>query len=89
MLIIFVPGKAPASYAESFLLLGENKLVDFELAKRLGKMTGFRNLLVHGYGKIDDNKMFKIMREDLGDVEAFLEALQSIIEKVVKENEVL
>lgn len=79
--------KAPASYAESFLLLGEHNLLDRELAQRLGKMTGFRNLLVHGYGKIDDSKMFKIMCEDLGDLEAFLEAMQYIIEKSGGENE--
>ncbi|MCL4441907.1 MAG: DUF86 domain-containing protein [Firmicutes bacterium] len=70
---------APTSYAESFLLLGENKLIDAELAKRLGKMTGFRNLLVHGYGKIDNRKMLQTMREDLGDLDVFLSSLQNII----------
>ncbi|BCV22258.1 type VII toxin-antitoxin system HepT family RNase toxin [Moorella sp. Hama-1] len=70
---------APTSYAESFLLLGENKLIDADLAKRLGKMTGFRNLLVHGYGKIDNKKMLQTMRGDLGDLDAFLSSLQNII----------
>ncbi|QGP91046.1 hypothetical protein MGLY_03700 [Neomoorella glycerini] len=78
---------APTSYAESFLLLGENKLIDDALAKRLGKMTGFRNLLVHGYGKIDNKKMLKTMREDLGDLDAFLASLQNIIQRENKPDE--
>ncbi|MGB9663055.1 MAG: type VII toxin-antitoxin system HepT family RNase toxin [Moorellaceae bacterium] len=77
----------PTSYAESFLLLGENKLIDDALAKRLGKMTGFRNLLVHGYGKIDNKKMLKTMREDLGDLDAFLASLQNIIQRENKPDE--
>lgn len=78
---------APTSYAESFLLLGENKLIDDGLAKRLGKMTGFRNLLVHGYGKIDNRKMLKTMREDLDDLDAFLVSLQNIIQRENKPDE--
>ena len=60
--------KAPSTYAESFYLLGEHKLLDPLLAARLGKMMDFRNLLIHGYGKIDDRRMLQIMRNDLADV---------------------
>jgi len=42
--------------AESFTFLTDNKLIDPFLAARLGKMMGFRNLLIHGYGKIDNKK---------------------------------
>lgn len=40
--------------------LAEHKLIDPALAARLGKMMEFRNLLIHGYSKIDDNKMLQI-----------------------------
>ncbi len=64
--------KAPASYADSFLLLGDKKIIEIELSKRLSKMAGFRNLLVHGYGEVDDQRMLSIMREDLQDMTRYL-----------------
>jgi len=73
--------KAPANYAESFLLLGERGLIEQNLAKRLGKMAGFRNLLVHGYGEIDNYRMLCIMRKDLKDVELYLHAINELMQK--------
>ncbi|MFZ5599022.1 MAG: type VII toxin-antitoxin system HepT family RNase toxin [Bacillota bacterium] len=42
---------SPNSYAESFFLLSNNEIISTDLSSQLGKMAGFRNLLVHGYGK--------------------------------------
>ncbi|HHY30402.1 MAG TPA: DUF86 domain-containing protein [Syntrophaceticus sp.] len=44
-------------------------------------MVGFRNLLIHGYGKIDDMQMLNIMRNNLGDVRQYLDAIKTIIEE--------
>lgn len=71
--------KAPANYAESFLLLGERGLIEQNLARRLSKMTGFRNLLVHGYGKIDNHQMLGIMRRDIKDVKLYLQAINKLL----------
>jgi uncharacterized protein YutE (UPF0331/DUF86 family) len=71
--------KVPSTYSEAFLLLGESGLIERELAINLAQMAKFRNLLVHGYGKIDDKRMLKIMREDLVDVENFLRSLGELI----------
>lgn len=71
--------KAPANYAESFLLLGERGLIEQNLARRLSKMTGFRNLLVHGYGKIDNQQMLVIMRRDIKDVKLYLQAINKLL----------
>lgn len=73
--------KAPNTYAESFLLLSEKMLIEQTLAERLGKMVGFRNLLIHGYGKIDDMQMLNIMRNNLGDVRQYLVAVNAIMKK--------
>jgi len=40
-------------------------------------MVGFRNLLIHGYGKIDDMQMLNIMRNNLGDVRQYLDAIHT------------
>ena len=39
------------SYSEMFEILGKRGIMDQELASKLADMTGFRNLLVHGYAK--------------------------------------
>jgi len=44
-------------------------------------MVGFRNLLIHGYGKIDDKQMLYIMRNNLEDVRQYLVAINKIIEE--------
>jgi Uncharacterized conserved protein len=71
--------KAPSTYAESFTFLADHKLIDPSLAARLGKMIGFRNLLIHGYGKIDNKKMLQIMRNDLNDVELYLGEVNRLV----------
>lgn len=73
--------KAPNTYAESFYFLSDKMMIDQTLAKRLGKMVGFRNLLIHGYGKIDDKQMLYIMRNNLEDVRQYLVAINKIIEE--------
>jgi len=70
---------SPDSYAESFLLLGNTEIIPTDLSLRLGKMAGFRNLLLHGYGKVDDRKMFEIMQKNLGDIERWLEELHNLL----------
>ncbi len=79
--------KSPDSYAECFLILGENDLIDKDLSLRLGKMAGFRNLLVHGYAEVDDDKMFAIMKNNLDDIDSWLEFVQLILVKRSVEGE--
>lgn len=64
--------KAPVTYGDIFSILAENNVIDKSVAARLGKIVGFRNLLVHRYEIIDDRKMLAIMRHDLGDFGTYL-----------------
>ncbi len=38
-----------------------------------------RNLLVHLYWKTDDAKVFRVIREDLGDIRAFLALVERLV----------
>ncbi len=71
--------KAPSTYAEAFLLLGQEGVMDSQLSRKLADMARFRNLLVHGYGKVDDRKMLGSMRQELSDVDAFLREVARIV----------
>ncbi len=63
------------SYPGCFQLLGELGIVDASLATRLAAMARLRNLLVHGYGRVDDRRLHQVLRQDLDDLEAFLAAV--------------
>lgn len=63
--------RAPASFADSFAVLGEAGFVDPGLVPALQEMARFRNLLVHGYLRVDDRRVAEILRTRLGDLDAF------------------
>ncbi len=66
--------RAPEDYADSFRVLSEQGAFAPELLESLVEMAKFRNRLVHFYFKVDDQAVARIIREDLGDFQAFLAA---------------
>lgn len=54
-------------------------MIDPDLAKRLGAMARFRNLLVHVYAPVDDRRLLQVLREDLGDVDAYIRAVEALL----------
>lgn len=72
-------GRAPDSYPGCFEDLAVLGIIGGELAGRLAAMARLRNLLVHGYGRVDDRRLHRTLREDLGDLEAFLTAIGEYI----------
>ncbi len=61
----------PKQSRESFLLLAEHKIISESLAKKLSGMVGFRNVLVHGYQKLDIGIMVDVIENRLEDLLAF------------------
>jgi uncharacterized protein YutE (UPF0331/DUF86 family) len=70
-------GRAPKDYADTFAILHELRIIDLELAKRLQKMARFRNMIVHLYWDVDNQKVYQIIQNDLDDLDAFRQAVQS------------
>lgn len=58
----------PNSTAEVFTLLEQRGVLDRELAERLRKMVGFRNIAVHEYQTIDPDIVEAILERHLGDL---------------------
>jgi uncharacterized protein YutE (UPF0331/DUF86 family) len=65
----------PDDLAASFDLLKRAGILDDELADRMRRMTGFRNVAVHEYRKLDPSVVEAIVRERLGDLRAFARAI--------------
>jgi uncharacterized protein YutE (UPF0331/DUF86 family) len=69
----------PGSVNEMFYMLQEEGVITEETTEKMVKAVGFRNLLVHEYGKIDLRRVYRIAREDIGDLMAFIsEILKSL-----------
>ena len=58
----------PNSTAEVFTLLEQRGVLNRELAERLRKMVGFRNIAVHEYQTIDPDIVEAIIERHLGDL---------------------
>lgn len=66
----------PQTNEELFSLLEEHRWIAPGLATDLRSMARFRNLLVHGYAQIDLAKVEDVVRNHLGDLEAFVESVR-------------
>lgn len=64
--------RKPATLGESFYILNEEGIVDTVLMEKLVKMTGFRNIIAHDYGKIDYDIVYKAIHDGAKDIEEFL-----------------
>ncbi|MCK5096871.1 MAG: DUF86 domain-containing protein [Desulfobacteraceae bacterium] len=65
----------PGSANEMFYLLEENKYINNSLTEKMVKAVGFRNLIVHEYGKLDLKRAYDISQNDITDLGDFLKAV--------------
>ena len=68
-------GRAPSTYADCFVTLADLGVIAPSLAQQLQPLARFRNLLVHRYGEVDDERVYEIMQNDLGKLDAFRKAI--------------
>lgn len=68
--------EAPGSYADIFRVLADEEVVDSDLADRLMTMARLRNVLVHVYADVDEERVLRILRESLVDLDRFVEVLR-------------
>lgn len=63
--------RAPSTYAETFEILVQAGLMSSDLGRAMVEMTGFRNVIVHEYARIDAEVVIQILREHLEDFRRF------------------
>ncbi|MBP5706581.1 MAG: DUF86 domain-containing protein [Spirochaetales bacterium] len=66
--------------SDTFYNLAELHIIPKELASRLAKAVGFRNLAVHEYKEIDYSQVFDIVHHGVGDIIAFTEEIKKNIQ---------
>lgn len=62
---------AVGSTSELFYLLEEQGIIEYNLTMKMVQATGFRNLIVHDYGKVDLEMVFRVSHHHLDNLEEF------------------
>jgi uncharacterized protein YutE (UPF0331/DUF86 family) len=73
--------RTPESYADCFNQLRDAAILSSDLAERLGRMARFRNRLVHVYWRIDNERLWTILQENLGDLEAYMVVIGRLLDE--------
>lgn len=66
---------------DAFLLIGKEKIIEKDLALRMGKAADFRNRVVHGYNDFDFSLLFKDYKKDVADLREFGAQILEYLEK--------
>ena len=72
--------KAPDTMGETFDALTAEKLIDSDLAGKLKKAVGFRNIAVHNYEEIDWAIVYAITTSHLDDFKKFAQAISTTLD---------
>jgi uncharacterized protein YutE (UPF0331/DUF86 family) len=70
----------PEDNKDVFQILAEGGVVPQEQLPILLKMARFRNLVVHDYARIDDAKVYAILKRNLADLDAYARAIVEYLE---------
>lgn len=71
--------RVPNSYAGCFEVLAEKRVISGLLTEKLARIAKLRNLLVHQYGDIDNQKVHLIIRNDLTDLDHYLNEVAALL----------
>lgn len=66
---------------DAWLIMARHGIITQELAERLSKARGFRNILVHEYAEIDTTLVHKNLQEGYGDLQEFAKTLASYLQE--------
>ena len=73
--------RIPKSYADTFKVLFEEKILDRKLYAVMEKIAKFRNIVVHHYDKVDAEIVTAILKKDLADFISYKQAIIQFLKK--------
>lgn len=81
LIIIDLNLKRPEDNYDAISILFGKKVISEDLSQKITRMIGLRNLLVHEYGEIDRKIIFKVLSENLEDLELFKKEVSNFISR--------
>ena len=76
--------RPPEDYASSFIRAAEVGLISRQLADLLKGSGGMRNIIVHEYIEIDDQKVFAVLPKAISDFKVYIKQVDRFLEKLEK-----
>lgn len=73
--------ETPDDYQGTFAILADNKIIPREFADKISKSVGLRNLLVHGYEKVDKSKSLSDIASGISQYMEYMKHIQKFTEK--------
>lgn len=70
--------REPGNNREVFLILAEKKIFSSEFMTLVDKMIGMRNIIVHGYDRINDEIVYGVLKRNLKDIKKLIANLKKI-----------
>ncbi len=61
--------------------LEAKSIISISVRNLMKNMKGFRNVVVHRYGKIDDKLAYTFIKENMGDFEIVIKCIENIIDR--------
>ncbi len=74
----------PEIYEDIPSLLFENKVITKSFKEKFIYMIKFRNFLVHEYDRVDPLRIYKILKENIDDIESGMKLIKNFIDKNLK-----
>lgn len=73
--------RRPEDFADTFRVLAENKVITRKMLPQFENMARFRNLLVHVYSQVDNERVYEVLQNNLTDFDKFAQAIAKFIRK--------
>ncbi len=73
-----LPGRTADDYRDALLTLGELGVVDRDFAERIAPMAGLRNIIVHGYLRLQAERLLDTLQH-LDDFRMFATAIDAFL----------
>lgn len=67
--------RRPTDYKDIFLIMWEEDILDKTLSLKMQEMAKFRNVLVHRYIDIENEKLFSLMINEIDDFTDFIKQI--------------
>lgn len=63
-------------------ILGKHSIISERSVQDLSDLAGFRNILVHRYGDLDNGQVYTILQQDYCVLDTYLGAIQRYLQKM-------
>ncbi len=78
--------ESPDDYQGTFGVLAKHQIISFGLADKIQDSVGLRNVMTHGYEKVQRQKMFDDIVSGVNQYSEYMKVIEEYVEKLKKED---